>query len=282
MPEINVNIQNNDDRTALILAAMSGHVDLVRKLLRMDGIELSVQDVYGNTALMFAAEKGYLCVVQLLVRRLAAAEVNLLDNNQRNACARSAEAAAKYLIYSGKVLSGGDYDLDIKRLQYLAESVASHNRFRGGYGFLIALRDKMLLLSSTVAENAMVTLPCRVALLSARLCGVVFPEDITVKYAAMRMQEFKVVSSIMRSAVLAKVINGLNSYMFVYMLMRENVESMFLCLSDDLRNYLLGFLVEGDDVGFAAKDIMALRNTVVMPASVQEARGAESVKVARR
>jgi len=57
--------EKDDDRTALIGAALEGHVETVRVLLRY-GADVHLSDRLGTTALMAAAEGGHEEVIGLL------------------------------------------------------------------------------------------------------------------------------------------------------------------------------------------------------------------------
>ena len=67
-----VNQANQQGATALMLAAQFGHVDVVRLLVEKLGAKVNQADQKGTTALMLAAVKGNLDVVKLLIRRLGA------------------------------------------------------------------------------------------------------------------------------------------------------------------------------------------------------------------
>lgn len=61
-----VNAQNKDGSTALILASEKGHAAVVRLLINR-GADVNAQNKDGLTALTLASDKGYEAVVQLLV-----------------------------------------------------------------------------------------------------------------------------------------------------------------------------------------------------------------------
>ena len=63
---INVNIQNNYGNTALILASWKGHTEIVKLLLEKEGIDINIQDDYGRTALMCASINNHIEIVKLL------------------------------------------------------------------------------------------------------------------------------------------------------------------------------------------------------------------------
>ena len=64
-----VNHREGDyQETALMIAALGGHIDVVTLLANRGG-DLEARDIEGRTALMGASAKGHLAVVQLLVER---------------------------------------------------------------------------------------------------------------------------------------------------------------------------------------------------------------------
>jgi serine/threonine-protein phosphatase 6 regulatory ankyrin repeat subunit B len=78
----NINMQDEDGRTALNIAAEKGNVG-VMQLLVQEGANVNIQDKDGRTALNIAAEKGNVGVVQLLVQE--GANVNIQDKDGRTA-----------------------------------------------------------------------------------------------------------------------------------------------------------------------------------------------------
>jgi|GEM_PF-2242482 ankyrin repeat protein len=66
-PGIDVNIRDNNGRTALMLAAVGGHREVVDRLLQVRGIDVNMPTRIGETALMQAAERGHGEVVDRLL-----------------------------------------------------------------------------------------------------------------------------------------------------------------------------------------------------------------------
>ena len=68
--EANVDVQDKQRRTALMLASKNGHLDIVKTLVNA-GAALNLQGneggYGGNTALMYACRHGHLEVVKILV-----------------------------------------------------------------------------------------------------------------------------------------------------------------------------------------------------------------------
>ena len=60
-----VNVKDDDGKTALMQAAMKGHVDMVR-LLVDNGANIREKDKEGRTALTFAKQKKFIQIVQIL------------------------------------------------------------------------------------------------------------------------------------------------------------------------------------------------------------------------
>lgn len=77
-PGIDINLENNDGHSPLMLALMKGHQDVAEQLLEQDNIEVCQhQRLRGRTALHIAAAKGYLHVVKLLLNK--GAPINQID-----------------------------------------------------------------------------------------------------------------------------------------------------------------------------------------------------------
>jgi ankyrin repeat protein len=68
-PEINVNLQNNNGETALSLAAANKQTEILNTLLKKTGINVNLQNKKGQTALIWAASSGNRDIVQALLRR---------------------------------------------------------------------------------------------------------------------------------------------------------------------------------------------------------------------
>lgn len=67
IPTIDVNIQNDMGKTALMIAVLKDHVDVVKYLLEIPNIDLNLQDEVGWTALILAVLKGKDTMVKLLL-----------------------------------------------------------------------------------------------------------------------------------------------------------------------------------------------------------------------
>ena len=82
--ELDINLQDKDNRTALILACMHGEGAIVRELLQKEGLNVNVQDKDGRTALMWACINGREYMVQWILYTQGI-DMNLRDKNNRTA-----------------------------------------------------------------------------------------------------------------------------------------------------------------------------------------------------
>ena len=118
-PAIDVNVKNKWKSTPLMIAAGSGNLDIVELLLRHPRTQVDLQaEYYGRTALIEAALKGHLAVVKTLVAH--GANVNAADNTGRNSALVEAiknghAHVATYLLRSGLV-DFSDRDLRLQAL----------------------------------------------------------------------------------------------------------------------------------------------------------------------
>ena len=56
---LDVNIQDSFGRTALIIACSKGHTEVALELLKVDGLDVNIQDSNGWTALIWAGFRGH-------------------------------------------------------------------------------------------------------------------------------------------------------------------------------------------------------------------------------
>lgn len=73
---VNVNAQNEDKKTALIIASANGHTSLVEFLLQ-SGADINTTDANGKTALIYAIEHGQLGITRLLLDKNQPSKENL-------------------------------------------------------------------------------------------------------------------------------------------------------------------------------------------------------------
>ena len=283
------NVQARNGITAFMVAVDAGHVAVVKRFMELDGINLNTQDLCGNTALMMAADKNYIDIVKLLVDRLSADEVCLLNNKGQSACSVAKTGVAKYLIYSGKGLGDDKPQGAANNIHQMASDMLMYNAPGGCYDFLVNVYNTISLLATAddlevsfsrrmglltsgicggplpagVLGGIFQAFPYRISFLAARVCGVRFPNNITVRHTGMSMEKLKVVSSIMRSAALAKVRGIGNLYLFIRTLfLQMNEGSIFEDMSFDLKNNIAGFLGVGD-LGCIAPLLAAMQKPVL-------------------
>ena len=63
-----VDIQDEDGNTAMIYAAINGHIDIVELLISKGG-KLDIQNDHGSTAMIVAAGNGHIDIVELLISK---------------------------------------------------------------------------------------------------------------------------------------------------------------------------------------------------------------------
>lgn len=67
VPGVDVNARNKDNETALMWAAAKGYQDVVRELLQIPGIDVSIRDTqYKRNALDWAQQNGHSVVVNMI------------------------------------------------------------------------------------------------------------------------------------------------------------------------------------------------------------------------
>ena len=118
-PSISVNAKNKWKSTPLMMAAGSGNLSIINLLLLHPRTQIDLQaDYYGRTALIEAAVKGHISVVKTLVSN--GANVNITDKTGRNSALVEAiknghANIATYLLRSG-LLDFSDRDLRLQAL----------------------------------------------------------------------------------------------------------------------------------------------------------------------
>ena len=75
--DINMIHGQEHDRTALMLAAQRGHLDMIEILLKHQSINMDMQDEYGMTAILLAVREGHIAIVQRLLE--AKADIGIVD-----------------------------------------------------------------------------------------------------------------------------------------------------------------------------------------------------------
>ncbi len=111
---INIDVQDDDEQTALMKAAEYGHAELVMRLITQ-GAHLNLADCYGNTALIKASIHGRCDIVQLLIE----AKAKLMRRNKLGGTALIEAAAfgqcavVKLLIPAIKAAYEVNADIDV-------------------------------------------------------------------------------------------------------------------------------------------------------------------------
>jgi len=110
---VDVNAQDNDGDTALMIAVREGHTEVVKLLIEV-GADVNAQDSDGDTALMTASRGGYLDVVQLLID--AGVDVNAKNDSGETALSlvesylhKKEEYGKKYGLHKHEIYEEG-YD----------------------------------------------------------------------------------------------------------------------------------------------------------------------------
>ena len=66
-PEFDINAQDFDGKTALMLATKEGHIECVELLLREPELDINIRDNLGDTAFIFACMKGHTDIVKMIL-----------------------------------------------------------------------------------------------------------------------------------------------------------------------------------------------------------------------
>ncbi len=80
---VDVNARNKCSFTALIIASLRGHTEVVRRLLAVDDINVNTQDGWGETALILASARGRTEIVRMLLD--AGADITLTNKKGKTA-----------------------------------------------------------------------------------------------------------------------------------------------------------------------------------------------------
>ena len=106
---IDINYQNKQGSTALMLASEGGHYHVVKLLLLNKGLNINIQNNNGGTALMFASLLGHHKVVQLLLSKDP--DINIQSNNGVTALILSSRYGHHQVV---KLLLSKDPDINIQ------------------------------------------------------------------------------------------------------------------------------------------------------------------------
>ncbi|KAM0798970.1 ankyrin repeat-containing domain protein [Usnea florida] len=75
--DINMTHSQDHDRTALMLAAQKGHLEMIEILLKHPSIGIDMQDAYGATAIVLAVREGHFDIIERLLK--ANANIEIVD-----------------------------------------------------------------------------------------------------------------------------------------------------------------------------------------------------------
>ena len=75
-PDLDINAQDFDGKTALMLATKGGHSECVQLLLQRPELDINVKDSLGDTAFIFACMKGHTDIVKLFIEEAAHRQVD--------------------------------------------------------------------------------------------------------------------------------------------------------------------------------------------------------------
>lgn len=80
---VKINLKDRGGRTALLCAAGNGHTEMVQLLLEKDGVKINLEDYYDQTPLLRAAENGHAEAVKVAAQaeRHRAQSQRLLGSN---------------------------------------------------------------------------------------------------------------------------------------------------------------------------------------------------------
>ncbi len=117
---INVNLQDYSENTALKLASIYEHIEIVKLLLENENINVNIQDQFGFTALMWASSYGYIEVVKLWLN-VETINVNLQNMNGWTALIFASEneriEIVKLLLAKGATVpSNASYSDDVNKV----------------------------------------------------------------------------------------------------------------------------------------------------------------------
>ncbi len=100
-PDFNINVSNNNDNTALMMAARRGHPSKVKYLLEL-GADPNLVNVDGDTALLRAVRTGAMSNIKELIRYKA--NIHAINNDGQNALMMASGADARPIFNNIKFL----------------------------------------------------------------------------------------------------------------------------------------------------------------------------------
>lgn len=108
---VDIGAEDENGRTALMLASFNGHSGIVNKLLR-EGAQVNRTDMMGRTSLMYASTGHFPETVKILLSH--GAETNIIDNDERFTALMFAGAEGNTEVISLLLEHGADPDLKDK------------------------------------------------------------------------------------------------------------------------------------------------------------------------
>lgn len=106
--DVDVNAQDEGQRTLLMFAAFNGNTDMVKMLIKI-GAEVNHRDAINRTALMFASTGPYLETVRVLLEN--GAEVNAIDSHENWTALMMAAAEGQTDVVHLLLANGADVNM---------------------------------------------------------------------------------------------------------------------------------------------------------------------------
>ena len=169
-------------------------------------------------------------------------------------------AMAQYLVYSGKPwatsMQQPNDNAAIAGLDQCSRIDGSETDIflTGVRGNIVSL--KAMLLGEGAAVLDANPYPERTNVLAAKISGVVFQKEFTQRLSGMSMPKFMAVSSLMRSAKLAKLVNGFNEYLSMRILMQATLDNIMLSkLPDALMPSVFSFTLGKESAALVMQEM---------------------------
>ncbi len=93
--QFNINIKDDDGNSAITWASFFGHTSILNLLLNTKGADINIQNKEGSTPLVVAAEKNHHGAIELLLNR--GADITIKNNKKKTALDIAIEKLEKYL-----------------------------------------------------------------------------------------------------------------------------------------------------------------------------------------
>ena len=79
---IDINQTTNEGGTALMIASVYGHTEIVKMLLEKNNIDINQTDKKGLTSLMWASQNGHKEIVKMLEAKVKETQATEIKNEQ--------------------------------------------------------------------------------------------------------------------------------------------------------------------------------------------------------